>query len=124
TAPAPEKKRSANLGMVAAVAIAAILGGAVGGGGVYAIVSSTSQGQNTVGPSNVGTNITVNDTADATVITGVAAKVAPSVVTLLVSGEQESGSGSGVVLTEDGYILTNAHVATLEGATGDPKITV
>ena len=37
-------------------------------------------------------------------------------VTIYVSSGSNSGSGSGVVLTDDGYVLTNNHVVTLEGA--------
>jgi S1-C subfamily serine protease len=37
------------------------------------------------------------------------------VVTIYVSSGSNSGSGSGVVLTDDGYVLTNNHVVTLEG---------
>ena len=40
----------------------------------------------------------------------VAAKVLPSVVSLTVGGRGGSGSGSGVVIRDDGYILTNNHV--------------
>ena len=43
-------------------------------------------------------------------IASVAAAVSPSVVHIAVAGMAGSGSGSGVVLTEDGYVLTNAHV--------------
>jgi putative serine protease PepD len=46
------------------------------------------------------------------------------VVTLSVSGIGGSGSGSGVFLTEDGYILTNSHVVTLDGSTASVKIEV
>jgi putative serine protease PepD len=42
-----------------------------------------------------------------------AAKVLPSVVKIYGSNDQESGSGSGIVLTDDGQILTNNHVAEL-----------
>lgn len=42
-------------------------------------------------------------------------KVSPSVVSIHTGTRQGDAAGSGVVLTEDGYILTNAHV--IEGAT-------
>ena len=48
----------------------------------------------------------------------VANAVLPSVVKVNVSGSQESGSGSGIVLTKDGEILTNNHVAAVAGKDG------
>ncbi|QEE61851.1 PDZ domain-containing protein [Salinibacterium sp. dk2585] len=116
--PRPEPRR-AGVGMVAVAAIAALVGGGVGAG-VYAGVTGGENNEQGV----VGTNLMINDVENATIISAVAAAVAPSVVTLAVNGGQASGSGSGVVLTEDGYILTNAHVATLSGATADPTIRV
>ena len=54
------------------------------------------------------------DTPDSPAADGsveqVAEKVLPSVVKINVTGEQGSGSGSGIVLTSDGKILTNNHV--------------
>ena len=52
------------------------------------------------------------------------AVAAPSVVTIQVAGDSAAGTGSGVVLNSDGYVLTNAHVATLEGAAANPTISV
>jgi putative serine protease PepD len=49
---------------------------------------------------------------DRSSLAGVAAKIQPSVVSIRTSG----GEGSGVILTEDGYILTNNHV--VESARG------
>ena len=50
----------------------------------------------------------------------VAAKVLPSVVQLRVQGRTGNGEGSGVVLSEDGLILTNNHVVA--GAVGGGEI--
>jgi putative serine protease PepD len=68
--------------------------------------------------------VIVNNSSSVNWVTGAAAKALPSVVTLSVSGTSDAGTGSGVVLTKDGYILTNAHVVTLDGATSDVVIEI
>ncbi|MFI1709783.1 S1C family serine protease [Streptomyces griseoruber] len=55
-------------------------------------------------------------------VAGIAARALPSVVTLHVSGSEESGTGTGFVLDTRGHILTNNHV--VEPAGGDGEITV
>jgi putative serine protease PepD len=57
--------------------------------------------------------ITVNSPLQASEITAVAAGALPSVVTLNVAGRTESGSGSGIIIREDGYLITNAHVVSI-----------
>ena len=42
-----------------------------------------------------------------------AATAMKSVVTLSVRGQQEGGTGSGIVIRSDGYILTNEHVTAV-----------
>ncbi|WP_148286220.1 S1C family serine protease, partial [Curtobacterium sp. B8] len=71
-----------------------------------------------------GRHLTVNDYNNATVVTAVAAQATPSVVTINVSASNEAGTGSGVVFSKDGYIVTNTHVVTLDGDSGNGKITV
>src|SRR5699024_795192 len=52
----------------------------------------------------------------------VIAQVKSSVVTILVESDDATGNGSGWVLSEEGYIVTNDHVASI--AEGDGDITV
>jgi putative serine protease PepD len=59
-------------------------------------------------------SVVIQDPQTATTATAAAAKAAPSVVTVYVQGGSSSSSGSGVVLTPDGYVLTNNHVVTME----------
>lgn len=115
-------KRNAAIGLVAALAIGAIVGGVSGAGVTYWATSSNTASP-VVGSANPAT-ITVNDTTSVNEITAVAAKASPSVVTINVASSNEGGTGSGVVLTKDGYILTNTHVVTLDGAVANPTITV
>ena len=54
----------------------------------------------------------------------VAAKVLPSVVSIEASGSQESGTGSGIILDNDGHILTNNHVVVPAVGGGSLKVTL
>jgi len=104
-------KHSALTGIV----IGAAMGGLVGAGATAAL-TGFSGGSGTV---------IVNNTSHVNWVTAVAQKAEPSVVTISVSDSSgNGGSGSGVVLTKTGYILTNTHVVTLEGATASPVIEV
>jgi putative serine protease PepD len=119
--PAP-KQRRVGLGVAAAIVAAALIGGA-SGAGITALISS-NQPPATSDSAGSAQNIVVNDTDSVNQITAVAAKASPSVVTISVSGGQAGGTGSGIILSDDGYVLTNTHVVTLDGATGDPTIQV
>ena len=118
----PAKKRNTGL-IIATLAIGALIGGVAGGGvvGIYAASQNT-----TVKSSNAAgaTNITVNNPNDATVVTAVAAKASPSVVTISVTGGSSGGTGSGIILSSDGYVLTNTHVVTLDGQASSVTVQV
>ncbi len=119
---APARSPMAVGPLVAMLAVGALVGGVAGGGVTAAVLASTQT--SVVGTPQGPTAITVNDPDDATLVTGVVATAMPSVVSLQVAGGGTAGGGSGVILSEDGYVLTNNHVATLEGATITPSIRV
>lgn len=52
------------------------------------------------------------------VIGAVADEVQPAVVNIQVTSDSGMGEGSGMVIDDRGYILTNNHVVTMEGAAG------
>jgi putative serine protease PepD len=71
------------------------------------------------------TPVTTGTTGSATgagSLAAVAAAVAPSVVSITVRSAGEQVEGSGVVLTSDGLLVTNAHVVS--DAAGGDRITV
>ncbi|GAA2929600.1 trypsin-like peptidase domain-containing protein [Microbacterium luteolum] len=107
----------------AAFIVAAALVGGVAGFGGGALLTGL-QDQPTGGTAGGPQTVTVNDPGSVNETTAVATAALPSVVTIEVAGSQEAGSGSGVIISEDGYVLTNTHVVTLGGAVADPSIRV
>jgi putative serine protease PepD len=120
-ATADPKKRSVGP-LVGALVVGAVLGGASGAGVAAWAVSANTGSHETVtsGPQTV----TINNKDDVNTTTAVAAKAGPSVVTINVTASDEGGTGSGVILSDDGYILTNTHVVTLDGASSKGTIEV
>jgi putative serine protease PepD len=115
-APAPEPPRRAGRWRIG---VAGLLAGALIGGGAgagVALLADGSDGNSSGGSTPAAQNVTITNPEKATAVTAAAAKAAPSVVTVYVTGASGSGSGSGVVLSKDGYVLTNNHVVSLDGA--------
>ena len=111
----PKKRKAFRPLAIAALAMSAALVGGIIGSSAF-----TLSYMNFAQPAPV----VVNNSQSVNWVTGAAAEASPSVVTLSVSSTNGSGSGSGVILTEDGYILTNAHVVTLGGMTENAIVTV
>ena len=102
--PAPRRPR----GWVTVLA-AALVAALVSAGVTTALMRTNAQQEPEVSaPAAVETVDRSGRAADD--VAAVDAAVSPSVVHIAVGGPTGSGSGSGVVLREDGYILTNAHV--------------
>jgi len=127
TAALPVQRRPRRAGLAAAVvATALVVGGAAGVGGAAAWNAYDDDASGSAAnPSDHSTSQVV-DTPDSPVADGsveqVAAKVLPSVVKIDVSGSEGAGSGSGIILSSDGEILTNNHVAAIAGDGGSMTV--
>ena len=114
-----KKARARSSAVTVMLVVGALLGGVTGGS--FAVWSLTQDGLVQNGQAAPPT-ITVTNPMDATAITAVAATALPSVVTLQVQSAQGAGSGSGVIISADGHIITNAHVVSVRG--NDQRIRV
>lgn len=122
-APKAPKNRKRG-GMTAGILAAALVVGVGGGfGGAWLQDAFAPNEARPVSGGDGGT-ITVNNPGSVTQTTAIAAQALPSVVTISVSTDKTGGSGSGVILNDEGYVLTNTHVVTLDGATGVADVSV
>lgn len=94
--------------LVGATALGAALVGGVGGAAIVGLTATSADGTTSVSaPAATGQTVANSTSGD---VSGVAAKVTPSVVQINVTTDQGEAIGSGVILSADGRILTNAHV--------------
>ncbi|MBX9364270.1 S1C family serine protease [Streptomyces sp. WAC04114] len=117
-APHPKKRGRGPFALIAAVAIVAA---AIGGGTAYGIQELT--GNDTVASSSTST--TVVPSSQKGTIAGVAKAVSPSIVEISADSNAGSSTGSGVIITSGGEIVTNNHViagaSRIKATTSDGK---
>jgi putative serine protease PepD len=122
--PAPKKPQRAGKFVAAATGLVLLSGAsALGGAAVYSEFFSDSNSTPT--GSSTGTSLDQVSTKniDEGGIQAVAAKVLPSTVKISFTSNAGSGSGSGIIISADGKILTNNHVVE-EAADGGGTLTV
>ncbi len=118
--PPPPVRRSRAPAWLAATAAVSLLTGVVGG--VVGANLATDDAPVTAGGTTATTGNSTGTTGPTSVlagpvldVAGILAKVEPAVVAIQASGRLGTGQGSGIVISEDGEVLTNAHV--VDGAT-------
>lgn len=105
--PAPEpRKRAKAKGPFALLAAVAIVAAAIGGGTAYGIQELTGKNE-TVASSTTTSVVPTGKTGDVATI---AAAVSPSVVEVSATLSGGASTGSGVIISSDGEIVTNNHV--------------
>jgi len=120
---APVARRRTGVLPAAVLAGALVVGGVAGVGGAAGYVAlrgDSTSGTSSTPDISASNRSTASNTSnsESSGIESVATKVLPSVVQINVTGSSESGSGSGIVLTKDGTILTNNHVVAVAGNGG------
>jgi putative serine protease PepD len=125
--PSPSPSRSLRAGTAGLLALALLVGGAAGGGVATLLDDDPAS---TVGRTPLSTG-SVSSTALKGSPEAAAAAIAPSVVTIEVTGvvsgafgsQEQSGTGSGVVIRDSGYIVTNHHVVDAATEQGTVHVT-
>jgi putative serine protease PepD len=97
---AGNKRSMPTASIVVLALVAGLLGGILGGDATKGLISS--------GVNLVSSTSTIERSPDS--VAGIAARVLPSVVSIETTSKVGGGSGSGFVISSNGYLLTNNHV--------------
>lgn len=118
----PRRERRRGLA-VPLVAIIALLAGVIGGAAAPWLSEQLGWAQEGPRPvvAEVAAPVMMPESGQPASVAAIAQAVLPSVVFISVQSSEGSGVGSGFVVREDGYIVTNAHV--IAGA-NDGEVTV
>jgi putative serine protease PepD len=122
---APEQPRRRNGGLIAGVAaLALVIGGAAGGLGGY--LASNHDGGTVFSSLDQQSASSAAASAPAGSVQSVASKLLPVVVTIAAEfqaqGDVNGDTGSGVIISSDGNILTNNHVIADAAANGKIQV--
>ena len=112
--------------MIAIAAVVSLLIGTLGGFLGYALAGSsdTQNSSSSLGAGDTSMQVPTAEeaaTGDNSIAT-IADRMLPTVVSIAEQGQTSAGTGSGFIVREDGYIVTNNHV--VEGAANGGSLTV
>jgi putative serine protease PepD len=123
--PVPQERKRRPGAFAASVVAASLLVGAGAGVGGAAVWTSQHDADTPSAAAPRSSSPVVNTPAAKSgdgSVEQVAQTVLPSVVKIDVSGAEGQGSGSGIILTSDGQILTNNHVVEVAGDSGELQV--
>ena len=105
------KKKRKNTPISAVIVISLVFGGTAGGalGFLAADFSNGVSSSTTQVSENDSQEVSINPATET--VSQIVQNVIPSVVSIRAEGTTGSGTGSGFIFREDGYIVTNNHVA-------------
>ncbi len=124
---APKQRKPLGAGAVIAIAaVVSLLIGTLGGFLGYALAGSsdTQNSSSSLGAGDTSMQVPTAEeaaTGDNSIAT-IADRMLPTVVSIAEQGQTSAGTGSGFIVREDGYIVTNNHV--VEGAANGGSLTV
>jgi putative serine protease PepD len=120
----PRHPRGRGVFAASVITASLLLGGAAGVGGAAVWQELNPDGADTTTADSSASPVV--DRGDTPAAEGsveqVAADVLPSVVKINVAGPQGAGSGSGIIISADGEILTNNHVVEAAGDEGSISV--
>jgi putative serine protease PepD len=116
----PGQRSRGRMTLTAGLTALVLISGGAGGVVASAIGTSGSAAALPAAAATLGASTQNVSAASGTAqsYAAIAAKVLPVVVSINVVGQSESDTGSGIILTSDGYILTNNHVIAAASTSG------
>ncbi len=119
-APGPKQPKQRGAGFVALVTVLALIVGGVAGLGGAALYGALTKDDDPI--SSLQDDTGSDEAAPTGQVEKVAKAVLPSTTQINVTGGGQAGSGTGIIMSSDGEILTNNHV--VEAAANGGSITV